>query len=98
MSTLVHERDDARLETQAQKVWRLFSNGEPWTLRALSAATGAPEASVSARLRGFRTDGHEIERKFILQGLHSYRYVAPDPTPAATMAEAERQGLTARLL
>jgi|TARA_R110000822_G_scaffold135823_1_gene273324 hypothetical protein len=98
MSTLVHERDDARLETQAQKVWRFLSDGRVWTLGGLSSATGAPEASVSARIRDFRKKGHEIEVRFVRDGLHTYRYIEPAPTPAATMAEAERQGLTARLL
>jgi len=35
-------------------IWRLISTGDWYTLAEISEATGAPEASVSARLRDFR--------------------------------------------
>ena len=110
-STFNAARDGERLETQAQAVWRVFSDGETWTLAWLASATGYPEASISARLRDFRKAGHTIERKFVKNGLHTYRYVAPEPPPEqgtlpfevtptdaySEMLEAERRGTTHRM-
>jgi len=42
--------------TQQRDVWLLMRDGHWRTLAEISAATGHPEASVSARLRQFRPD------------------------------------------
>lgn len=55
--------DRERLGRQAAKVLG-FALGAGWvTLRQISIVTGAPEASVSARLRGLRKDGFTVERR-----------------------------------
>lgn len=58
--------DEGRLNAQARVVWRAMASGEWQSLAALAAVTGAPEASVSARIRDFRKPefgGHEVERR-----------------------------------
>lgn len=67
------DRDGARLGDQARRVFEAMRDGEWRTLREISAATGDPEASVSARLRGFRDFGFTVEREYIRRGLHKYR-------------------------
>lgn len=46
--------DVPRLCAQGQAVYRYVRDLRPHTLREISAATGAPEASASARLREIR--------------------------------------------
>lgn len=58
--------DRRRLNAQAQRVWDVVTDGGWHTLAEVSARTGDPEASVSARLRDFRKEqwgGHEVERR-----------------------------------
>lgn len=69
-------RDGSRLQAQLSKVREAMLNGEWWGLRELAAAVGAPEASVSARLRDLRKPfGGEyiITRKYVSKGLWHYR-------------------------
>ena len=57
------EGDHARLGAQQAAVLR-STVGRGWlTLRAVAEATGAPEASVSARLRQARGQGYGVERR-----------------------------------
>lgn len=49
-----HAADFARLNRQQQAVYEAMKHGAWMTLREISDATGAPEASVSARIRDFR--------------------------------------------
>lgn len=72
-STYSAARDFDRLNAQQADVWAVFKDGEWHTLREISAATGHPEASVSARLRDFRAMGRVIEREYVSRGLHRYR-------------------------
>ena len=72
-STFDPARDGERLERQADRVRELMVDGQWRTLAEISAATGAPEASVSARLRDLRRDGYVVERAFVERGLHRYR-------------------------
>jgi hypothetical protein len=47
-----------------------------WTLPQLAAATGYPEASISARIRDLRKPkfgGHTVERRHVSKGLWEYR-------------------------
>lgn len=68
--------DYDRLNQQAQKVFNFMKSGEWHTLAEISLHTGAPEASVSARLRDFRKPqlgGLNVERKRGDNGLWFYR-------------------------
>jgi hypothetical protein len=71
-------RDSVRLTKQWWDVWLLMCDGHWRTLRMISERTGHPEASISARLRDFRKKrfgGHEVERRYISDGLYEYRVV-----------------------
>lgn len=69
------ERDFERLAAQARKVADALSDFEWHTLAWLSEQTGAPEASVSARIRGLRKAGFSTERRYVEGGLHEYRLI-----------------------
>jgi hypothetical protein len=74
--TYVHERDGGRLRVQFDAVMREMADGQWHTLEGLSRATGASEASVSARLRDARKarfGSHVIEREYVRRGLWQYR-------------------------
>lgn len=65
--------DRPRLAAQYIRVWHLMRDGKWRTLDEISAATGAPEASVSARLRDMRKPRfgeNTIERRHIARGSH----------------------------
>lgn len=69
-------RDEGRLFSQLQDVRALMRDGQWRTLANISAATGHPQASVSARLRDLRKPrwgSHTVEREYIDQGLWQYR-------------------------
>jgi hypothetical protein len=75
-STWDEERDGSRIEQQRKRVWKVMQDRRWHTLNEISVATGDPEASVSARLRGFRTKkegAHTVHRRFIRKGLHEYQ-------------------------
>lgn len=75
-STFEIERDGKRLNAQCQRVFDAIKDGKWWTLAQLSAATGDPEPSVSARCRDLRKErfgGFNIERRYIADGLWEYR-------------------------
>lgn len=60
------ESDGIRLNEQALRVWGVIRSGQWLTLSEISATTGDPEASVSARLRDLRKDrfgSFEIDRR-----------------------------------
>ena len=65
--------DYARLNGQARAVWNAVKDGHWHSLAEISAASGAPEASASARLRDFRKLGLQVDRKRIKDGLFFYR-------------------------
>jgi uracil-DNA glycosylase family 4 len=76
--TYDHDQDYVRLNQQATDVWRAMRDGHWHTLHGLSATTGHPEASISARLRDFRKSdfgSHEVHRERIESGLFHYRLV-----------------------
>jgi hypothetical protein len=69
-------RDGKRLNAQAQAVFSYMQHGEWRTLADIAAATGHPEASVSARLRDLRRPqfgGYTVERRYIANGLWQYK-------------------------
>lgn len=89
--TFVEERDGKRLAKQQQTVRDVMLDGEWRTLRLIAQITGAPEASVSARLRDLRKAGYLVERKYIKNGLHQYRVLkAPPPEPPRERTIPER--------
>lgn len=63
------KEDKVRLGRQCEAVRLCMLDGEPRTLRSISWATGASEASVSARLRELRKKGYQIDRKQVANGL-----------------------------
>lgn len=75
-STFNPARDGERLGRQLDRVRECMSDGQWRTLAEISAATGAPEASVSARLRDLRkphNGGYVVDEEFVERGLHRYR-------------------------
>jgi hypothetical protein len=77
--TFDRPRDLSRLNAQARDVFHYMSHGEWRTLADISANTGHPEASVSARLRDLRKPtlgGFTVERRYIARGLYQYRVLA----------------------
>jgi len=91
--TFSESLDGDRLRVQLNAVWA-FMFDERWhTLNEISVAIGAPEASVSARLRDFRKPkfgGHVVERQRIPNGngLHIYRLRKRSQTPVTDHADA----------
>lgn len=77
-STFDPKFDFSRLARQAAKVFDLMSDGAWRTLGEISEATRTPEASASARLRGFRSMGVTVERRrrgCEMAGVHEYRVI-----------------------
>jgi hypothetical protein len=69
-------RDGARLSEQLVRVFNVMADNQWRTLGELAAATNAPEASVSARLRDLRKPkfgGLTVESRFLTRGLWAYR-------------------------
>jgi hypothetical protein len=72
-------RDLSRLNAQARDVYEYMKHGQWRTLADISANTGHPEPSVSARLRDLRKPtlgGMTVERRYIARGLYQYRVIA----------------------
>ena len=70
------EQDHVRLSGQMLKVRNLMADGQWRTLAHIASEVGAPEASVSARLRDLRKPkfgGYAVERARMGSGLHYYR-------------------------
>jgi hypothetical protein len=84
-ATIQPARDDDRLRVQLGRVKRLMADGHWRTLNDIALAVGAPEASVSARLRDLRKQkfgGYIVEREFVSRGLWKYRVVQGNPKPS----------------
>lgn len=80
-ATYEPELDHVRLNAQTLRVWQVVKDGAWRTLAEISAATGDPEASISARLRDLRKvkfGGHTVERARMDGGLHMYRVTPSD--------------------
>lgn len=68
--------DHVRLTGQLARVVAFVRDQKWHTLAEISAATGAPEASVSAQLRNARKErfgAFNIERRHVGHGLYEYR-------------------------
>lgn len=71
-------RDDMRLTGQLLRIWRVVQDGAWRSLSDIAAATGDPQASVSAQLRHLRKPkfgGHAVERNYRGNGLYLYRVI-----------------------
>ena len=68
--------DAARLGDQFGRVRALMEDGAWRTLQEISAATGDPEASASARLRDMRRAGYTVHRERVGPGRGTWRYRA----------------------
>ena len=74
--TFEPERDEVRLNRQARAVFDVMKDERWHSLSVISASTGEPEASVSARLRDFRKPrfgGWTVNRRYVSQGLWEYQ-------------------------
>jgi hypothetical protein len=74
--TYEHERDGKRLAAQHARIFEVMKDGRFRTLHAIAAATGDPEASISARLRDLRKPkfgSHTVKREYLGNGLFQYR-------------------------
>lgn len=78
--------DKVRLNAQTKAVYLAIRDGGWYTLRQIADYVGAPEASVSARLRDLRKakfGGFVVERKRWSGGTYRYR-LASGPTVTPT--------------
>jgi hypothetical protein len=73
--TFSEPRDGGRLAAQYLRVRALMLDGKFRSLAAISAATGDPQASVSARLRDMRRNGFKVEREYFDKGVWLYRAI-----------------------
>ena len=76
--TYERERDHDRLANQLRAVRDVMLDGVWRSLMNISFQTGAPEASVSARLRDLRKvrfGGYIVERRYAGDGLWEYRLI-----------------------
>lgn len=75
------KHDDARLTGQIERVFELMKDGRWRTLQEIEAATGDPQASISAQLRHLRKGrfgGHRVEKRSRGErgrGLFEYRLI-----------------------
>jgi hypothetical protein len=77
-ATIDHERDTERLTKQLDSVRAWMISGHWRTLASLAELTGAPESSVSARLRDLRKPKfgcYKVERRYVKRGLFEYRVI-----------------------
>ena len=86
--------DHGRLRRQHALVFAAMHAGAWTTLRQVAQLTGAPEASVSARLRDFRKrkfGGHKVERRRAQAeaGTYEYRLIVADAGARAAAGHSE---------
>jgi DNA-binding transcriptional MerR regulator len=77
----VHDRDKKRLGTQLDQIRDFMEGKEYLTLQEISDATGHPHSSVSAQIRNLRKErfgSRVIDRKYISNGLYSYKLMPED--------------------
>lgn len=75
-------RDHDRLARQLDAVADVMADGAWRTLREIATACGAPESSVSARLRDLRKPrfgAHHVERRYQGDGVWAYRVIDREP-------------------
>lgn len=70
------ERDDDRLGDQYSRIFDLMKDGQWRSLPRIEKVTGDPPASISAQLRHMRKarfGGHEVNRRYLGEGLYEYQ-------------------------
>lgn len=75
------QRDNPRLTSQLLRVWDCMCDGKWRTLAEIAKVTGDPEASISAQLRHLRKPRfgeHEVERRYVRDGLYEYKLIPND--------------------
>lgn len=90
--------DVKRVKGGLKKIYLHVRDGERHTLAEISAATGVPEASVSAGLRSLRREkygAHTVLRHHVGNGLHTYRFIANQSTIADLEAQLKVNGSVA---
>lgn len=79
------KHDQARLTGQIKRIYDLMQDGAWRTLREISQVTDDPEASISAQLRGLRSErfgGRTVNRQRRgdpKQGLYEYQLIVKKP-------------------
>lgn len=71
-----HKEDGERLSAQHTRIFNLMKDGEFRSLREISVATNAPEASVSAQLRHLRKErfgGYTVSKRSVGRGVYLYK-------------------------
>lgn len=99
-TTYERERDHGRLYSQLLAVRDIMLDGRWRTLSQLSAETGDPEASISARLRDLRKPkfgGYVVERSYVSNGVWQYRLLNDKSAPEDD-GKKEAKCLCGRLL
>lgn len=74
----VPTRDDLRLGKQLKKIYELMADSHWRSLSEIEAATGEPQASVSAQLRHLRKKRfglHIVNRRHEGGGLYKYQLI-----------------------
>ena len=69
---------EADYDVQKGRVWKIVKDGKWHTLAEISAATGDPQPSVSARLRDFRKakfGGHEVLEERLFDNTRRYKVI-----------------------
>lgn len=77
----VHQRDSKRLKTQLEQIESYIEGKGYLTLQEIADATGFAQTSVSAQLRNLRKErfgSRKIDRKYISNGLYSYKLMPKD--------------------
>jgi hypothetical protein len=86
--TYDEDRDRARLSRQINRVFEVMLDRKWHTLAELEETTGAPQASISARLRDLRKrkfGSWRVRRRYVAHGLWEYRLRDPKlDAPAAS--------------
>lgn len=75
-ATYDHARDSGRLAAQMGAVFDLMKDGVWRSLAQIAEKVGAPESSVSARLRDLRKPrfgGYSVGRRYVCKGLFVYQ-------------------------
>jgi predicted transcriptional regulator len=89
-TTFNEKIDGKRLSTQLQAVKTLMVDGLWRSLKQISREVGAPESSISARLRDLRKPrfgGYVVDRNRVSENGGTYIYrVANDNTPKSVAA------------
>jgi len=98
------EAQTSRLGRQLVRVYDVLKDGKWHTLAEIADTTGAPEASIAARVRDLRKPrfgGFGIQREHTTHGLHYYRLIPdtgiielvydPAPEPRSYKPEARRR-------